>query len=246
MKYVLSFLLLFVGSQFIYAQSFSTDPAFPTADAPLSITIDLTGDSDMEDETDVWIWAFLPENCSTNCDAPTNINPVPNDGSLDEAKFSPTGNPNEFTITFTPTDFFNKPAEEITKIGFLAKASDWPLGQTQDFEIDISMGELAVSISSPSEPFLFIDLNESVTITANASTASSLTIFQNGSPVASNSGSSVTFSTTISTSGTTTFSVSATSGSTTVTDEVQIIVRAENLAARPSGIIPGINYSANT
>ncbi len=246
MKVSLLLCSLFIASFGLRAQTFELDPAFPTADAPLTLTVDATGTSLEGHSGDVWIWAWLPD-LSPEFDAPTNVNPATS--AQDAAKATRSGsNPDEYSITFTPTTFFGKSASEITRIGFKFKSQDWGDNKQTDVNLffDINTGdELNVTFSEPNEAFQFIELNESVSITANASKSVALELFFNEVSVATANGTEISYSQTISTSGTTVVKVVASEGGSTVSKELNIIVRDVLNASKPAGVIQGINYSGN-
>src|SRR5690349_14973261 len=112
-----------------YAQIVTVSPAFPKADQPITITVDVTGTSLNgfawnNDTNPVWIWTWIQDGCTSGCDAPTNVNPAT--AAQDAAKCTRIStNPDKYQITFTPTVFFNKSAAELTKIGLKLKTRDW-------------------------------------------------------------------------------------------------------------------------
>ncbi|WP_185154170.1 alpha-amylase family glycosyl hydrolase [Fulvivirga sp. M361] len=225
------------------AQTVTTDPSFALADQPLTITVDVTGTSSLEDETNVWIWAWLPE-LEPDFDAPTNVNPATS--AQDLAKFTSTGQANEYSITFTPTTFFNKPADEITRIGFLVKAVTFDDGKTIDLFIDINKGDIAVKFTRPDAPFLFADPSGTISVTADASIPADLTLFVDGESVQSVSeASQLTFDFVAASSGSVPVRIEADNGGSMVSDEFTYVVRANPTGTRPAGIIQGINYDAD-
>ncbi|MCG8388957.1 MAG: hypothetical protein MJA30_25615, partial [Cytophagales bacterium] len=125
---ILTFLSLIPGVAM--SQNATTDPAFPVANQPLTLTVNATGTS-LENYTgDVWMWAWLPD-LNPDFNAPTNVNPATS--AQDAAKATRSGSdPNVYSITFTPTTFFNRSAEDITRIGFKLKSVDWSDGRQTD------------------------------------------------------------------------------------------------------------------
>lgn len=118
----------------------SIEPAFFAADEEITITYDVTGTS-LQSLNDAWIWMWVP---GESIDAPSNINPAnTNSSATNPAKFTrSTGSSGEvyFTISLTPTEFFNTSKENIESIGMLLKGNDWSDGQTTDFITEISDG----------------------------------------------------------------------------------------------------------
>lgn len=225
------------------AQSFTTDPAFPVADQSMTLTVDVTGVTSLEDETEVWLWAFLP-NCSSDCDAITNINPATSEA--DAVKFSPTGNANEYSLTFTPTDIFDKSASEIDRIGFVVKAESFSDGQTGDLFFDLSDGSLQLNLTQPTGAYTFVDPVGTINIIASTSSSATIAVAVNGSEVFSTTGTSINYNYSVSESGTNNVTVSASVGGNTVSEEFLFIVReATTSEALPAGIIKGLNYDAD-
>ncbi|GAA0190235.1 hypothetical protein GCM10009122_51600 [Fulvivirga kasyanovii] len=226
------------------AQTFTTNPAFPIADQPLTLTIDVSSVPSLADESALWLWAWLPE-CASDCDAPTNVNPATSAQSA--AKFSATGNPDIFTLTFTPTTFFNKPADQITRIGFKVKADDWGNGQSpENLFIDISTGELEVSFSEPSDEYFFVDPSSTINIVALSSASADLELKINNVVVESLTGTELSYTHNVVESGTIEATVTASVGGDVATDKFYFIVRqATENAATPASIIKGINYDAD-
>lgn len=235
--------LLFLGLWSFSVAQVTTTPEFPKADEPITFTIDASG-TGLEGYTgDVWVWTWISQGCSGECDAPTNVNPATSAQSA--ALTTRSGSdPNVYTITFTPTEFFNKAATEFEQIGLLLKGQDWSNGQTSDYFVDISSGEFEVAFTSPTTFPLFVNTGENVEITASSSESADFSLTVNGVEVAT-----ATASTTISHTvvagapGTYEVVVTADNGTTTATDNFDFIVRSTTeIAAKPAGIIKGINY----
>ncbi|MBL6449098.1 T9SS type A sorting domain-containing protein [Fulvivirga sp. 29W222] len=226
------------------AQTFTTNPAFPTADQPLTLTVDVSSVPSLADESAIWLWAWLPD-CSSSCDAPTNVNPATSAQSA--ARFSSTADPDVFTLTFTPTTFFNKPADQIARIGFKVKADDWGNGQSpENLFIDISTGELEVSFSEPSDEYFFVDAGSVINIVALSSVSADLELKINNVVVETLTGTVLNYGHNVVESGTIEATVTASIGGEIATDKFYFIVRqATESATMPAGIIKGINYDAD-
>ncbi|ELR73775.1 hypothetical protein C900_01385 [Fulvivirga imtechensis AK7] len=133
-KLIYIIFLLGIGLE-SFAQSFSSDPASFTAEDAVTLTFDVTGTS-LAGKSDIYLWSWIAEGCSSSCDAPTNINPA-SSATADAKMTQSESNPNVFTITIIPVDFFDKSPSEMKKIGVLAKGTDWSEGQTADYLLDI-------------------------------------------------------------------------------------------------------------
>jgi hypothetical protein len=137
MKNILLILALSVSGLISYGQSATADPALFTGDDEVTITIDATGSTlaGWLGDTYVWTWAVrtpgLPD-----VGAPTNANPA-GPGQVPAKLTRSATNPDIYTITFVPKDFFGIPAVQFTRIGILAKGPDWSNGQTPDFFLDV-------------------------------------------------------------------------------------------------------------
>ncbi|MTI21042.1 T9SS type A sorting domain-containing protein [Fulvivirga sp. RKSG066] len=238
------FLLIFVFiSGSLSAQTFTVSPDFPKADEPITITVDVTGVGTLEDETEVWLWAFLPD-CSSDCDAITNVNPA--DNSADDAKFTSTGTANEYTLTFTPTKIFNKSASEITRIGYLVKARDFSGGQTADQFINISSGNLEVAFTQPTSAYQFVNSGQVINISAASSANALLSLSINGTEVSSTNGTAINYNHTVTETGTVEVIITANDGSNTASDSFYFIVReATPTVTIPTGVQKGINYTSD-
>src|SRR5690606_19847500 len=110
-------------------QVVTTHPVFPRADQPIKITIDVSGTSldhyAWNNTTNpIWLWTWIAEGCTENCDALSNIDPATD--AQDVAKVTRINtNPDIYEIEITPTEFFNKPASELKKIGLKLKTRSW-------------------------------------------------------------------------------------------------------------------------
>ncbi|HYG03562.1 MAG TPA: hypothetical protein VD927_14035 [Chryseosolibacter sp.] len=131
-------LFTFVASALIsFGQSATADPAGFTADDEVTITINTTGTGLDGYTGDVYVWTWaIRTNGLPNLDAPTNSNPAGAGQAAAKMTRSET-NPNIYTITFTPSEFYGVPAVQFDKIGILAKGADWSNGQTADFVIEV-------------------------------------------------------------------------------------------------------------
>lgn len=251
MKRIIITIILFVVVQHVFSQV-TTIPVFPKADAPVTITVDVTGTAlnnfNWNNITNpVYVWAWLPEGCTSNCDASTNVNPATSPAQ-DAARVFRIST-NKYQITLTPTTFFNKPASEISKMGILLKAKDWTGGQTPDYMIDISnQDEFLVSFSQPSSFPVFKNAGDPLQITANASVPADLELKINGSTVstASNATSLNYTHTVAGPAGVYDVTITADNDDEVATASFDFIVRSVVVnEQRPDGIIDGINYGSD-
>ncbi|MFN8887269.1 MAG: hypothetical protein ACK5WF_07405, partial [Cyclobacteriaceae bacterium] len=75
-------LILLLVPQLTWAQVVTTNPAFPVANQPVTITVDVTGTSLANftaydaNTNPVFIWSWIKKAGSTDFDAPSNVNPA--------------------------------------------------------------------------------------------------------------------------------------------------------------------------
>ncbi|WP_119843509.1 alpha-amylase family glycosyl hydrolase [Reichenbachiella sp. MSK19-1] len=225
---------------------FTTDPAIPIADQPMTLTVDVTGTPLADYTDDIWLWAWV-ENATADADAPTNVNPATDDQS-DALMTRSDSDANEYTITLTPTTFFGKEASEIEEMGFLLKGRDWANGQTPDYAIEIVSNQFVVKITTPNTSTLLVDAGETVSVAASASAAATLTLKVDGvTETTVSSATELTYDLTALASGTHSVTVMADNGKDQSADEFTYTVRGVTVEQeRPTGIVDGINYHAAT
>jgi hypothetical protein len=134
---------------------FSTSPVSFTAVDEFTLTVNVTGTSLEGYAGDVWIWSWVSKGCSSNCDAPSNVDPA--NALADNALMTRDGsNPNIYRINLVAADFFQKPPSELQQIGFKLKSLSWGDGKQTDVDafIDIDPLEFTPSVnrSFPSKP----------------------------------------------------------------------------------------------
>lgn len=114
MKKFLFVIAALVATFVTQAQTVRVTPATFTAEDRITITFDVNGFAPLEGQ-DLYLWAW------------SNVGDAPNNGSWtssSEAQKMTRVENNVWTISFIPADFYNKPAGQMTFIGFLAKAKD--------------------------------------------------------------------------------------------------------------------------
>jgi glycosidase len=245
---ILSLILLVYTAN---GQKVSTNPVFPRADQPVTITVDVTGTSldnfAWNNTTNpVWIWTWISEGCSSGCDAPTNVDPATSPGQ-DAAKVTRISeNPDLYQITFTPTTFFNKPADQIKKIGVKLKSRAWADNKQTDNNRIITMTDgFSVSFTQPTESTFFVNSGEEIAITGNASAGATLNLYVNGEQVATAANAtSISYTHTVTeTTGSGTIELTGNDGGETQQATFTYIIRTPTVQLpRPTGIIEGINY----
>ena len=142
MKNIFKILLLALLPLAATGQTVTTNPGVFTAEDEVTLTVDVTGTSLAGHTGDVWIWAWIAEGCSTNCDAPTNIDPAGGENTEAAKVTRDESNPNVYRITFTPVDFFGKAPSEIGKIGLKLKSQSWGDGEQTDNDLTVAVQPL--------------------------------------------------------------------------------------------------------
>lgn len=236
-------LLSFLAS----SQSLQLDTNFPAADKPLTITVNVEGTS-LEGYIDkVWIWTWI-DNAASDADAPTNVNPATSPGQDAALMTRSSTNPDKYSITITPTIFFNKSAGEIKRIGLKLKSRDWADGKQsdQDLFIDMYEGGFQLKLVSPANKSSLIKNNESLSISAVSSTQSDkIELFLDGVLTYSTSNTdTLKYTFTASSGGTFLGKLVATkAGETLAVQEFTITVIQPTIEeVRPAAVIEGINY----
>jgi 1,4-alpha-glucan branching enzyme len=241
--------LFILASHFIAAQVVTTVPAFPVADQPVTISVDVTGTSlanfAWDNSTNpVYLWAWI-EKGAVDIDAPTNINPATTAAAA--AKCSRVST-NKYEITITATTFFAKPASEIQQIGLKLKSKDWAENKQTDVDKFITFSQgFDASFTEPTQATFFKNTGEQINIIVDASQSATLTLKINGATVSSASGTTLSYNHTANeTAGTTIVTCEAVAGSQAKTISFSYTIRTATVSqARPAGIIDGINYSSD-
>jgi 1,4-alpha-glucan branching enzyme len=157
----LGFILLTVSR----AQTLSYTPTFPKADQPLTITINVKGTTLQGYTEKVWIWSWI-DNPGTDYDAPTNINPATSPAQDAALMNRSVTDPDVYSITITPTVFFNKTAADISKIGIKLKSQAWSDNKQSDNDLFIEFysGGFQAKLVSPSITKSVIKTGETLNI----------------------------------------------------------------------------------
>ncbi len=207
----------------------------------ITVTYDVTGTS-LASLNNAWIWVWIP---GPNINGRYNINPAT--AAADPARFTKTVNAGRtlFTISFKPSDFFTQNITAYTQLGMLLKANDWPNGQTTDYIATFWDGSFKIALTAPLNRPLFVNTNDTFTISAETSLHANFSLYINNTLVNQvNNARTFTYLHTVTeASGYGTVKLKATSGTLTDSVEFQYLLRAASPAqARPTGIRPGINY----
>lgn len=266
MKKVFTLVLLMVIG-FAKAQLLTTSPSFiQETSSGIVITADATkgnqGLKDYTPTTDVYVhigaitnksttssdWKYLPYTSFTTA------TPAANCAFIGSNKWT-------FTINTSLRSFFGitDPTETIKKIAILFRSGNGSKklanADGSDMYITVYDASLNVRIDAPPSQPLFTPVIEPITkivgdplsISANASQASTLALYFNGTLLTTaNSATTASFNTSIAAVGNQQIVARATVGATVKSDTLNFVVAAPNtVAALPSGLKDGINYDAN-
>ena len=240
MKKTLLILILFF-SNLTFAQV-TTSPATPTANDEITIHFDATGTGldgytgDVYAHTGVTIngtrWSYVIESWGNNTTQPklTHISE------------------NEYELVITPEvySFYSVPTTEIiTEICIVFRSADGN-SKTSDIFIPIYEEGLNVAFTSPSNNSVY-NLNDAVTISAEASQAADLEIFINDISIANNTNSTTISSLyTFTTAGNFNVKITATDGTNTAEDEITLFVKSPTQeVSMPSGLKNGVNNNGD-
>ncbi len=245
-RWILRFLVFF--SLPVAAQQVTISPAFPKADQPITLTVDVTGTGLNNYANDVYIWTWIPGNSAS---PPTNVNPASTMSvALQNAAKWTRLSANVYTFTYTPTTFFNAPLSAFSgnRMGFLLKGNDWSNGQTADLFVNFFTG-FATQFTQPTASSFFVNNGQQISISAVASESASL-VLKIGGVTVQTAAAATTLSythTVTETSGSVAVQFEATNASSQVaTSSFTYVVRSATVQApRPAGIVDGINYQGD-
>jgi 1,4-alpha-glucan branching enzyme len=251
MKRLYIFFLAFFICGTALAQSVALTPSVtPSLFGPsdeITVTYDVTGTS-LASLTSAYIWVWIPG--ATAIDAKYNVTPADGDpAKTDNAKFmkATADGKTIFSITFTPSAFFEDDISNQSKLGMLLKGNDWSNGQTTDFVTDFWDGSFTINLISPIQQPLFVDQNEQIHVQAEVPAPANFQLYVND--VLKNEQNAVVYSydyTVTESSGSGTIKLVATAGANSEEIEFQYLISGNSpTVARPSGVIAGINYGAD-
>jgi 1,4-alpha-glucan branching enzyme len=242
-------LIFCVGSIFCFGQKTSVDPVITPAlfqpGTTITVTYDVTGTA-LASLTTAYAWVWIP---NKSIDAKYNINPASsNITATNNAKFTKTVQDGKtlFTLTFKPSDFFATSIASESQLGILLKGNDWSNGQTTDYVTNFWDGSFQVLLTSPSLP-AFVDNGDALEIKAETPVAADYDLYINNVLIdeADNVASYSYTHTVTEVTGYATVKIVATQGANSSETSFQYIISGNSpTAARPAGIIPGINYKA--
>ena len=213
-----------------------TPPAFEENE---QITVTVSGiDTSLWGVNDVYLWAwYLNPDGTFGADSPNNGNWT----SSDEAQKMTDNGDGTYSITFTPTTFYN--ATNIGTLGMLVKAKDGTGDKkTQDFLVDV--GGFQLFLNSPSEDVNIVDSGTSITIDATISLSANVELIENGNVIdTQNATTSYNFNYTASNDANLELVANEANGTRQESKEFTVVITPNVTEAPvPAGMEEGVNY----
>jgi glycosidase len=250
------FLLLCVAGPMgrIHAQQLVTsEPLFPTADAEVTIIVDLKLAKDgraaglLGKKDDVFIWSGAGDTDTGDAFKYAPANQTDFFKPYEPGKMTSLGN-DRWSIKLVPRTYYRVPAGVIVKrLGIVVKSGDGK-AQTEDFFVKIFESKLTVSFARPTAKLLFVETNTNVSVRANVSARAALTMRVDGviSASATNADSLVTNVASGSVANALKkVVVTARTATETTADSFLLYVKPTPTVANvPTGLRDGINYNA--
>ncbi|CAL2084781.1 alpha-amylase family glycosyl hydrolase [Tenacibaculum sp. 190524A05c] len=217
--------------------TFSVSPSAFNEDEQITITVSNVNPATWG-VSDIYLWAWSFDSNDANImDSPTNGSWT----NSNEAQKLTNNGDGTYSISFTPTTFYNRTG--IGRIGMLVKAKDGTgdkKSQDQLFEV----GKFQLTLTAPTANVTLIDSGDNVAITATTSLAANFNLKANNTSVDTQNGiTSYSYNTAVTEN--TTFELEATDGTETQTETFEIIVRPTVVEeALPSGLKDGLNLNS--
>ena len=244
MNKILLYIIAFLFSALNYGQvqqgTFSVNPTTFDEDDEITITVSNV-DPAVWGVSDVyfWAWYFNPDG-TFGGDSPSNGTWQNSD---DSQKMTDNGD-GTYSITFTPTTFYN--ATNLGTLGMLAKAKDGT-GDKKTQDNTIPVGSFQLSLDSSLEGVNIVDQGNTLAIFATTSLSANYELFANGTSVdTQNNTTSYSFNYTVNNDSN--FELVAIEPNTNEiqTAEFNVITTpVVNNASVPAGMQDGINYDPN-
>jgi glycosidase len=231
----------------------TTEPEFPSADQSIRIIYDATlGTSALQGATKVYMHAGVILDSPTGTDWQNVVgNWGQDDGIGQMTKVS--GQTDKWEITLTPRAYFSVDAGvDIYRIGVVFRNEDGSKEGKNDTNgdifIDLSDGGFEMQLTSPTSFPVFVNQGNTLLIEASSSEQSNFTLNIGGIDVdVQNNTMTYSYLHTISeSSGSVNVILTSDNGTETFVKDFSYVLRSATLiAARPSGIINGINYNTD-
>ncbi len=183
----------------------------------------------------LWSWSF-DLNDTNIMDCPTNGQWT---NSNEANKLTYNSSTDKYSISFTPTSFYNRTG--IGKIGFLVKAKDGT-GDKKSQDITHEVGAFQLDLTAPLEETTLINQGEAITISASTSLAADFTLKANGTIINTSSSTATNYSYNHTVTENTNFVLEATDGTTILSETFKALINPTVIEqALPAGMLDGIN-----
>ena len=239
-KNIFSFIVLI--SSFIFSQqqtfTFSINPSTFDEDEEITITASNV-DVSAWGVTDIYLWAWsFDSNYENLQDSPTNGSWT---NSNEAQKLTNNGN-NTYSITLTPTTFFNRTT--IGRIGLLVKAKNGN-GDKKSQDQLYDVGKFQITLNSPTETTTIINSGDNFTIAAEASLFANFNLKANGTSIDQQTN-LLEYNFTTSISENTSFSLEANNNGNIQTKEFNVVVKPTvTEASLPLNLKDGLTINAS-
>ena len=239
-------LLFLIVSNFIFSQV-STVPAIPTSTTEITITLDASG-TGLEGYTgDVYAHTGVLTTTSTSTSdwkyviAEWNVN-------TDKAKLTRTAT-DTYTFVITPkiADFYNiTNGDKVTDLALVFRSSDGSKQTSPDYFIKIYEEGLNVTFTTPSNNSV-LNLNNNITISAEASIDADLELLLNGTSIKTESASkNISTTYVLNTTGYHTLKATAKTATENTETEITIFVKAlTETETKPANLKYGLNKNSD-
>lgn len=190
MRLLYSLALFFLTAATAVAQVVTTQPAFPTADQPVTLIVDLTQAKDARAKAllgktnDVYLWSGAGQTETGNA---FEFQPA---GQTDFSKpfapgtMTPLGN-DRWQIKLTPRTYYGVPAATpIRRLGIVIKSGDGK-AQTEDLFARIYDNKLSLIRLAPTQKDFYVDANASILVRASVSAKATLSLSIDGQTLTS-------------------------------------------------------------
>lgn len=242
MKIRIFTLLSLLSFAFAKAQV-TTNPSTPTQTDQVTLTFDATG-TPLENESGTF---YAYTGVTINGQRWQNIIvPTFNDNNGAPAFINTSGNIYQLTLGTSIESFYSvAPGDVVSEICLVVRNAAANVQTSPDIFLPIFAPGLNALITAPSNGDVF-NLNQSITISGDASQSASLDISVNGTSISTTNAATISAPYTFTTTGAQNIVFTADNGSTTATDEIDVYVpvTTQNLP-RPSGLKNGVNENAD-
>lgn len=239
-------LFLFLVPNFFLAQV-STAPATPTANDEITITLTTTGTGLQGYTGDIYAHTgVLTSASSDNGDWKYVIGTWGN--NTQQPKLTKVNN-TTYTLNITPNvfGFYNIPnGTTVTDLAIVFRSADGTKQTSPDIFIQLYEEGLNVVLTNPSTNNEVFNLNDNITLSAEASMDSDLELFVNNVSQKTGTGTTISNGFTFTNAGTQTVKVTATKNGEQASDEKVVYVKTTTQNAPiPTDLKEGLNKNAN-